>query len=208
MQSARIPLVAASLGLALGVGVACDGPEPTEATAVDHEDHFMAFPASPDVNRKIADLRRWSASFHTLEGAAAAGYTVNIGCIDETVNGVDPNLARGMGYHVTRGDVDLVNDGAVDIDTPEFLVFAPHPLDAQIPKEERLGRARLIGFDYYVPAVDWPHSDPPEFFGVPFNWSEAFQGWIRHIWLWGNNPQGMYEDFNQAVPLCRELLSP
>jgi hypothetical protein len=210
MHPGRSLIALATLSTILAYA-ACDGPQPTQVPQLPEHEPSMSMHhtnASPEVRRKIAELREWSASFHTLEGAAAAGYTQNIGCIDETLNGVDPSVARGMGYHLTRGDVDLIGDGVVDIDNPEFLVFAPHRLDDRLPKAERLGKARLVGFDYFVPASLWQQADPPEFFGVPFHWSEAFQGWMRHIYLWGNNPEGMFEDFNQATRLCTELLSP
>jgi hypothetical protein len=206
----RLPIrrfVAATFASVI-VGVACAGDGPTadsSAAMHSHDDPLLAVTAPAEVRQKIAELRQWSAKFHDLDKAAAAGYSVNIGCIDETVAGVDPSVARGMGYHVTKPG--LIEDGMVDIDHPELLVYAPHPRDASLPKAERLGKARLIGFDYYLPDPD-RLLDPPEFFGEPFNYSEPFAGWVRHIYLWGHNPEGMFEDYNQAVPLCTELLSP
>jgi len=29
-----------------------------------------------------------------------------------------------------------------------------------------------------------------------------FSGWMFHIWLWENNPGGMFTNWNQSVPLC------
>lgn len=209
--SRRPPLVP-GCGLALVVlvsGCAGDGqPAGPDASVHSHPDPLLSLSASVDVKTKIAQLRAWSASFHNPAKAAEAGYAVNIGCIDERVAGVDASVARGMGYHVTRGDRDLVGDGTVDIDEPEFLVYAPHERDADLPKGERLAAARLVGFDYYVPGALWTEPDPPEFFGVPFNWSPAFQGWVRHIYLWGNNPEGMFEDYNVQTRLCTEILNP
>jgi hypothetical protein len=202
----RVALVAAVL-----VVTACTNEQfAGEPTASAHRQHdpLLSSHAPPEVQKKIAELRRWSADFHNPDRAASAGYTANIGCIDETLLGVDASVASGMGYHVTRGDKDIVGDGVIDIDEPEFLVYAPHANDARLAKSERLGAARLVGFDYYIPGPLWPHPDPPEFFGQPFNWSVAFNGWIRHIYLWGNNPSGIFADFNPAVRLCTELLSP
>lgn len=199
----------AGTGFAVLLLVGCDDAVVAGGIHAGHaQDPLLAKSASPEVQQKIAELRAWSAGFHNPDNAAAAGYTANIGCIDETAVGVDPSIARGMGYHVTRGDKDIVGDGIIDIDEPEFLVYAPHERDAELPKSERLAAARLVGFDYYIPAALWTDPNPPEFFGVPFNWSEAFQGWIRHIYLWGNNPQGQFEDFNSAVSLCTTLLDP
>lgn len=203
-------------GLAIaGVALlaACsEGPPTVAHTAHEgHEGHFdtalLSAHQPVEVQQALARLRQWSAPFHNLEKAREAEYTVNIGCIDEVLMGVDPSVARGMGYHVTRGDENIV-DGRVDLFEPQFLVYAPHPRDAHLPKAERLEAARLAGFDYFVPGALWPHEDPPEFFGEPFNWSDAFQGWMRHIYLWAHNPEGMFEDFNAHIPLCTTHLDP
>jgi hypothetical protein len=29
-----------------------------------------------------------------------------------------------------------------------------------------------------------------------------FGGWMFHIWLWENNPGGMFANWNTSVPLC------
>lgn len=199
----------AGAGFAVLLLVGCDDAGVAGGVHAQHgQDPLLAASAAPEVQVKIAELRRWSAEFHNPDKAAAAGYTAHIGCIDETLLGVDPSIARGMGYHVTRGDKDIIGDGIIDINEPELLVYAPHERDAELPKSERLAAARLVGFDYFIPGAVWTDPDPPEFFGVPFTWSDAFQGWMRHIYLWGNNPQGQFEDFNSDVRLCTTLLDP
>ena len=201
-------IAVACAGLFIGVACTETGDAPTagsDAGTHAHADPLLEANASPEIRKKVAELRRWSAKFHDLDEAAEAGYSVNIGCIDERVAGVDASVARGMGYHVTKPG--LIEDGVIDIDEPELLVYAPHERDAHLPKAERLGKARLIGFDYYLPDPDRV-LDPPEFFGIPFSYSEPFAGWVRHIYLWGHNPEGMFENYNQAVPLCTEILAP
>jgi hypothetical protein len=44
-------------------------------------------------------------------------------------------------------------------------------------------------------------------FGDPYRWSEAFQGWMFHIYAWGHNPDGITTDFNPAVRLCTDLVA-
>jgi hypothetical protein len=202
------PSLCCALLLACGCGEPPATPDGEGATAHAHAGAPLDASLSTDVQKRVADLRRWTAPFHDLGKAADAGYTFNIGCIDETIDGVTPVDARGMGYHVTRGDKDIVGDGIVDIDEPEFLVYAPHPEDADLPKSDRLKRARLVALDYFVPGGLWTDPQPPEFFGQPFHWSNTFQGWVRHIYLWGHNPDGMFSNYNPAVGLCTELLSP
>lgn len=200
-------LAGGAVVLLLAVGACADDPAGVDDVSV-HADPLLSANASPLVKKKIAELRRWSARFHDVDKAAEAGYTAHIGCIDETIEGLDPSEARGMGYHVTRGDMDIVADGVIDIDQPEFLVYAPHRRDAELPREKRLGAARLVGFDYFVPGALWTDPDPPEFFGEPFDWSDTFQGWVRHIYLWGHNSDGIFENYNPNVGLCTELLTP
>lgn len=199
--------ILASAAVVLIAGACADDPAGVTEASVQG-DPLLSANASPEVRQKIAQLRQWSAPFHDIDKAADANYTANIGCIDETAVGVPAEEARGMGYHVTRGDMDIVGDGVIDIDQPEFLVYAPHRRDAELPRSERLGAARLVGFDYFVPGAAWTDPDPPEFFGEPFNWSDAFQGWMRHIYLWGHNSDGIFADFNPDVRLCTELLTP
>lgn len=200
-------LTSAAVAFVLALGACADDPAGVTDVAA-HADPLLAANAAPDVQKKIAELRAWSAAFHDLDKAAEAGYTANIGCIDETIEGLAPSEARGMGYHVTRGDVDIVGDGVIDIDQPEFLVYAPHERDAELPKSERLGAARLVAFDYFVPGNLWTDPNPPEFFGEPFDWSDTFGGWVRHIYLWGHNSDGTFANYSPGVGLCTELLSP
>lgn len=164
----------------------------------------------PEVRAQLVELKKFTAAFHDIDHAVAEGYDLNIGCIDETLAGLDPSEARGMGYHVTKGSVDLVGDPAVNLLEPEFLVYAPSPRDASLPEGERVRAATLVGFDYFVPGGPLGENDPnpPTLFGDPFNWSPTFQGWARHIYLWGGgNPDGLYADYNASVPLCTQLLA-
>lgn len=208
-----VALVAAGfIGLA-----ACDGDMPTAASSKADHDHdgtslevMIQDESRPDVRAQLVELRKLSARFHNIEGALAAGYDFNIGCIDETLAGLDPSEARGMGYHVTMGGTDLVGDPAVNLLEPEFLVYAPSNDDANLPPDERVRAAKLVGFDYFVPGGPLGENDPnpPTLFGDAFNWSPQFGGWMRHIYLWnGGNPDGLYEDFNPRVNLCTQILA-
>lgn len=140
---------------------------------------------SADVNRAIAELRRWSARFHDLETAKEYGYDVGVGCVSDPDRG-------GMGYHFTRGDKDLIGDGEVDLMEPEFLVYMP----------DRSGQMKLLSFDYFVPFSTWDEPEPPSLLGQEFHHDDGFQAWVIHIWLWRHNPAGMFADYNPAVPQC------
>jgi hypothetical protein len=43
---------------------------------------------------------------------------------------------------------------------------------------------------------------PPSLNGVSLHLEPSLGVYILHIWAWRNNPAGLFEDFNPAVPLC------
>lgn len=216
----RRPIFAAAVVAAVGfIGLAaCDGETPTAVTSAADHDHegtsldvMIRDESRPEVRGQLVELRKLSARFHNIDGAVAAGYDFNIGCIDETIAGLDPSEARGMGYHVTKSGTDLVGDPSVDLLEPEFLVYGPANNDANLPADQRVRAAKLVGFDYFVPGdpiLGENDPNPPTLFGDEFNWSPQFGGWMRHIYLWnGGNPDGLYEDFNPRVNLCTQMLA-
>lgn len=215
MSTRRIRPAVSLVATAL-VGLAACEQDTSGLTGHDH-DHLapslnmmIQNESRPEVRAQLVELKRFTAAFHNIDHALAEGYDFNIGCIDETLVGLDPSVARGMGYHVTKSGVDLVGDPAVNLLEPEFLVYAPSPQDASLPEGERVRAAKLVGFDYFVLGGPLGENDPnpPTLFGDRFNWSPGFGGWMRHIYLWGGgNPDGLYEDFNPRVRLCTQLLA-
>lgn len=162
--------------------------------------------------RTLDALRRLSAPYHDLAAAQALGYglltaaplTAADGCVSSAAEG-------GMGYHYTRGD--NLDDGVVSLLDPEFLVYAPK----QGPRSDGEARTRLAGFDYFLPyGGAWPGPDDPGFVRAPTLHDfptmrdlpdvafapSRFGGWMFHIWLWEHNPDGMFANWNPAVPLC------
>jgi hypothetical protein len=189
------------------LGVACTGESPAEASplAAAHEGMFMGVGSSAKSQAQYAQLRQWLAPLHNPAKAAAAGYSALFGCIDETTVGVDASVARGMGYHVTAGDRDIVGDGVISVTEPEFLVYAPAENDAELAPEDRLAAARLVAVEYLVPGTtnDQNHQ-PADILGSSFVWVDRFQGWARHVWVSGHNPDGINENWNTAVRLCTD----
>lgn len=190
-----------------------DSPLPTSS----HMSHAGALMLS-DLNQAqsaqaLDGLRQLSASFHDLDAARAAGYglltappaTAQDGCISDASMG-------GMGYHYTRGD--NLGDDAITLLDPEFLVYAP----TNAPRVDGVARTRLAAVEYFIPfSKTWPAPNDPTFVKAPtlhdfpttsslpdvaFTPTSRFGGWMFHIWLWENNPAGMFENFNASVPLC------
>lgn len=209
MRTTPLMVAIVAAATAATLGIACTGESPTETSsaATAHADMFMGVGASPKAQAQYAELRQWLAPLHNPAKAADAGYTVLFGCIDETTVGVDASTARGMGYHVTAGNRDIVGDDVVSVTEPEFLVYAPAENDAELAPEDRLAAARLVAVEYFVPGTtnDEFHQ-PADILGGAFVWVDRFQGWARHVWVFGHNPDGINDNWNSAVRLCTDAI--
>lgn len=196
-------LLCASLAFA---ACATDSPVPSEATAAATPGSTVEASQSPSVvNKALAALRARTASWHNRDKAEDAGYTVDVGCSDERTEGLSASEARGMGYHTLNAA--LIDDRATLLE-PELIVYS---LDASS------GKFRMAGFDYFIPAGFYPGPDaqdypgqPPvlEGLGTPLTFNVAHNGWVAHIWPWMHNADGMFENFNPAVPLCECQIDP
>lgn len=188
-----------ALGTGFVIACGCNGDAAVMGQFTDQSDPRTGL--APAVIDTLEQLRRASSAFHTLEGAAASGYVTNIGCVDERVEGVDAAHAAGMGYHIGKGADGLaLVDNQTDLFEPEFLVYAPDAQDATLPPAERLSHAHLVGFDYFRPGT--PDNPPPPLLGQAWTYTNAFGGWMRHIYLWGPSPDGIFANWNPAVALC------
>jgi hypothetical protein len=166
---------------------------------------------NPALAKQLAELRGLTAKYHNFREATdpetgdypglfiAPGLTSPDGCVSDT-------SAGGMGYHYA-GSVGI--DDEVDFRTPELLVYAPPEGPAKIGDDG--ARAKLAAFDYFIPFSDaWPDNGPAPTsadMGLAINPPIAFApsrfgGWMFHIWLWEDNPGGMFANWNTDVPLC------
>ena len=152
-----------------------------------------AVAASPG-ETSLADIRAATAKFHDLAVARADGYGEFYVCTDNKTPGVG-----AMGQHFANGP--LVGDPEIDPLHPEVLMYAPQPD----------GEWRLIGMEYVVLQADWEAVHPgttPSVVGLPLKAVAAGNRyglpafWQRHVWLWRNNPSGIFEDWNPKVS-CR-----
>lgn len=133
---------------------------------------------------ELAQLRATTAQFHRPEAAQAAGYNLVPG-LDHCFN--NPSVGV-MGYHYIN--VSLL-DAAVNFLQPEVMVYTPGPN----------GIPQLGAVEYVVPAA-WDvegHTHLPMLFGQHFHLNEALGVYILHVWIWKNNPSGMFEDWNPIV---------
>jgi hypothetical protein len=137
---------------------------------------------------QLAELRKVTARFQNQDAATAAGYATQITpCWAH-------HSAGAMGYHF--GKTDLI-DAEVDLLEPELLVY--EPLAG--------GHMKLVGMEYLVPLAAWEEAghdledpaDVPELLGEQFTRHSFLPVFKLHIWLWRQNPAGVYADWNPNV---------
>jgi hypothetical protein len=160
----------------------------------------------------LAQLKELTAPLHDVDAALAARYNLLIAPVTAPDGCISSMTEGGMGYHYTRGD--NINDDLVSLLDPEFLVYAPK----NGPRKDGEARTRLAALEYFLPFTPkFPApSDPtfkraptlhdfPTMQGLPdepFVATTRFGGWMLHIWLWEDNKDGMFANWNTGVPLC------
>jgi hypothetical protein len=136
---------------------------------------------SADLDR----LRRALAPYHKLRDAKAAGWRFIIPNLDGSLCFTKPNAAMGFHY----ADTGLIEDGLVDLERPEALLFEP----------QAGGGMRLVGVEYIVPVALWTGPTPPRLFGREFPEVPAFGVYGLHVWIERENPRGLFAPFNPSV---------
>jgi len=133
------------------------------------------------LDRDLERIRQATAAFKSLDEAVAAGYQRNVPqCI------AHPTLG-GMGYHHTN---DALLDDKLDLDHPEILVYG----------KTATGEYKLNGVEFYVPYSAHPRtSAPPEIMGHQLTPFDPGKFWYLHVWVWTDNPSGMFADWDPEV---------
>lgn len=131
----------------------------------------------PNLNEELARVRSVTAQYHSVEKAEADGYI--------SINFCEP----GEGCHWLNPS--LV-DGTFDLEHPEILLYAPG--------ENGL---KLVAVEYVVPIGLLPDGPPEGFTGVEDHWRTDTEGaglWELTVWVWLQNPDGMFEQHHPRVP--------
>jgi hypothetical protein len=133
------------------------------------------------MDRDLERIRRATAAFKSLDAAVAAGYQRTVTqCI------AHPTLG-GMGYHHAN---DALLDDKLDLDHPEILVYEKTPT----------GEYKLNGVEFYVPYSAHPRdAAPPVIMGQPLTPFDPGKFWYRHVWVWTDNPSGVFADWDPNV---------
>lgn len=132
---------------------------------------------TPDQQRDLNALYGVTVAYTDFARAQAAGYT-------ERLTGCMSDASGGMGYHY--GKVANI-DGNARLLEPEILMYEPQPD----------GSLKFVGIEFVVPLS--ASATPPSLFGLQYHRNEAFQLWVLHVWLYKDNPSGMFTDWNPTV---------
>jgi hypothetical protein len=191
----------AGLVLAVAAAACSDNLSPIAPTAAGHI-HALS-PASggatpapvqgdSQLGPQIAAVRAATAQFHDVNVAIAAGYLdpANGTCEYDRENGTG-----AMGIH--SGNPGVLQDPNIDPLRPEVLLYLPKPE----------GGFRLVGVEYvrYVFGSDPASAPAIALFGHPFDGPMPghFPGmpWHQelHVWVWANNPDGLFTRWNPAI---------
>ena len=167
--------------LLLGLTTSCK-KEVRNETA---DDNLSLSPAASASAKKSADaellqsVRRATSRFHSTTQALNAGYLRDDHCVSA------PGLG-GMGFHWVNPN--LV-DPTFDPLKPEVVLYAP----------DSDGNLHLVALEYIVINVG---QAPPMFGSQPFDVGGTpipDPHWSLHVWLYKDNPTGMFTPFNPDV---------
>ena len=143
----------------------------------------------------LTALRAATATFNSVAEAGDAGYgqPPAPAPLHECISSFDNSGA--MGFHFINGGL---LDANVDPTHPEVLVYAP----------DKHGKLKLVALEFVVFQDAWKaaHGDTmPELFGQMFmatgfpNRFDIPAFYSLHVWLYEDNPAGMFAPFNPNV---------
>lgn len=131
---------------------------------------------------ELAQLRSATANFQRPEMAQAAGYNL-LG-----LNHCNPSFG-GTGYQYVN--VGLI-DTTVDLLHPEGIIYVPGPN----------GALQLGAVQYIVPVSAWHAINTavwPQIMGQQFHLNSILGVYVLNVWVWRDNPSGLFEDWNPTV---------
>jgi hypothetical protein len=137
----------------------------------------VAQSAGADVQRSLAEVRRATARYHSVEVAVSDGFVGPAPC------------APGKGVHYSHPG--RMANPAIDATEPEVLVYEPRSN----------GKLRLVAIEWLAFDPDQnltTVAGRPSLFGVPFDGPMLGHGpgmpihFDLHAWLWKHNPSGVF----------------
>jgi hypothetical protein len=181
-SAARIAIAAATLALAI--------PETAAHAQTRRSDEPAALPAALAAARAALDKYRDPIV------AVRDGYFSTVGCIEYPKGGGEgemPYAPGGMGVHfLNMGLVSATLDPA----KPQILIYEPNG-----------DKLRLVAAEWFVP-VQIAASNRPAIFGKELQgpmmgheplMPDGLHHYDLHVWLWKDNPAGIFAPTNPAL---------
>ena len=132
---------------------------------------------------ELPQLHSATEQFQRPEAAQAAGYNFM-----SSLDYCNQNLG-GAGYQYVN--IGLI-DTNVDLLHPEALIYVPDPS----------GTLQLGAVEYMVPVAAWNaihKAEWPQIMGQQFHLNATLGAYVLHVWIWKDNPSGIFEDWNPNV---------
>lgn len=160
---------------------ACDEETPLAAEPdAGIEAQFAKQVPQREIDWVVKQLRRATDRYHNIDRAIADGFVFVHGC--EIRPGEAP--AGMVLAHPGR-----MGDGLILPRLPDGLLYEP----------SSTGKPKLIGVEMVIPYPLWTKQTPPTFLGNTFEREDEFGVFGLHIWVWRNNPDGLFADGNPNV---------
>jgi len=189
------PVTALLTASALTVVAGCDSGQPP-AEAMTAASAAAAAPAVlPDLPPELEAVRTALDRFHDPYAALREGYFSTLGCLNFPGAGMEGEMAYkpgAMGVHF----LNPANIGpTLDPLKPQVLLY-----------EWDAGVLKLTGAEWFAPVAVTPVA--PTIFGRqldgPMEGHEPIlpaelHHWDLHVWLWKENPNGLFHPTNSAV---------
>ena len=135
---------------------------------------------TPDLQEALATMRAATAKYHDIQNALNDGFAFRVPC------GAPGEGDEPVGAIYTKPT--HVRDGKIDPALPDGLIYEPTP-----------DGPRLVGVELLMPYALWPSAEPPTFVGTPFMREDEPHAFALHVWIWLNNPNGMFAESNPRV---------
>jgi hypothetical protein len=172
---------AALVALAMGCTPGATAEEPRADPPAERAAPASAAPDDyAEIERAVERIRAATARFKWIDSAFAEGYPRDVPhCMANPPEG-------GMGYHFIH---PTLMDAEIELERPEILVYA----------RTAGGDFELTGVEYAVPLDRWTEAEPPTVMGQPLKRAPSLGIWYLHVWVWRENPKGLFEDWNPSV---------
>ncbi len=149
--------------------------------------------SSAGLAERLERVRYATGAYHNEALAVASGFHATDHCV-ASPGGL-------MGYHYTNAG--RLQDNVIDADKPEMLLYAP----------TRGNERKLVALEYWKADRDQDlatDDDRPTLFGQPFDGPMPGHEpgmpvhYDLHVWVWSENPAGLFAPFNPRLSCPRE----